>query len=153
MNKNFINVAGIASPGLASSPAIAEYVADIVKEVYPKELRRKENYNPSIKRPIRINSMSFEEKQVAIAKNPDYARVICRCETVTEGEIKDAIHRPVGAVDIDGVKRRVRAGMGRCQGGFCGSKVMDILSEELDIPVNSVTKFGKNSKIIFERTK
>ena len=97
--------------------------------------------------------MANSDKKKLIEKDPAYGRIICRCETVTEGEIRDSIHRPVGARDIDGVKRRTRAGMGRCQGGFCSSKVMAILSEELNTPINEITKFGRDSKIIYERTK
>ena len=88
-----------------------------------------------------------------IANKKAYGRIICRCETITEGEILDAIHAPAGARDVDGVKRRTRAGMGRCQGGFCGSKVVEILSRELNMPMNEITKFGGNSKILFEKTK
>ena len=102
---------------------------------------------------IRFKHLSDEEKAALIAKDPRYGRVICRCETITEGEILDAIHAPVGARDVDGVKRRTRAGMGRCQGGFCGSKVVEILSKELGVPMNEITKFGGESKIIFDRTK
>ncbi len=97
--------------------------------------------------------MSKEEREALIKENPAYGRIICRCETITEGEILDAIHAPAGARDVDGVKRRTRAGMGRCQGGFCGSKVVELLAKELGVPMNEITKFGGNSKIIFERTK
>ncbi|MDO5014899.1 MAG: NAD(P)/FAD-dependent oxidoreductase [Clostridia bacterium] len=152
-NNRFINVAGIASPGLASSPAIAQYVEELVLKNHNKELVKKDNYDDSLPAPVRINSMSSDEKKRAIAKNSAYGRIICRCETVTEGEIRDSINRPVGAVDIDGVKRRTRSGMGRCQGGFCSSKVMSILADELNKPINEITKFGRDSKIIYERTK
>ena len=97
--------------------------------------------------------MSKEEREALIKKNPAYGRIICRCETITEGEILDAIHAPAGARDVDGVKRRTRAGMGRCQGGFCGSKVVELLAKELGVPMNEITKFGGDSKIIYERTK
>ena len=88
-----------------------------------------------------------------IKKDPRYGRIICRCETITEGEIVEAIHAPAGARDIDGVKRRTRAGMGRCQGGFCSSKVLEILARELNIPYEEVTKEGGNSRILYGRTK
>ena len=152
-NDKFINLIGIESPGLASSPAIAEYVKDMVVDVLGKEPEIKADYNPSRKEPVIFRNLSLEEKEALIAKNPAYARIICRCETITEGEIRDCIQAPAGAIDIDGVKRRVRAGMGRCQGGFCGSKVMEILSEELNLPISEVTKFGGKSDIIYERTK
>ena len=97
--------------------------------------------------------MTTEEKNDLIAKNPSYGRVVCRCEEITEGEILDAIHRNPPARDIDGVKRRTRAGMGRCQGGFCMPSVAELLSEELKIPFEKVTKSGKGSEITFERTK
>lgn len=86
-----------------------------------------------------------------IAKDPRYGRVICRCETITEGEIVDAIHRPVGARTVDGVKRRTRAGMGRCQGGFCGPRVTQILARELNIPVTEVRKEMRNSYMFYNK--
>ena len=97
--------------------------------------------------------MSNEERKALIAKNPAYGRIICRCETITEGEILDAIHAPAGARDVDGIKRRTRAGMGRCQGGFCGSKVVELLARELGVEINEITKFGGDSKILYDRTK
>ena len=97
--------------------------------------------------------MSNEERKALIEKNPAYGRIICRCETITEGEIIDAIKAPAGARDVDGVKRRTRAGMGRCQGGFCGSKVVEILARELNVPMNEITKFGGESKIMYHKTK
>ena len=151
-NDHFINLIGIESPGLASSPAIAEYVESMVIDVIGKQEVRSD-YNPSRKAPVIFRELPPEEQEALIKKNPAYARVICRCETITEGEIRDAINAPAGAVDVDGVKRRTRAGMGRCQGGFCGSKVMNIISEELNKPINTVSKFGGKSDIIYERTK
>ena len=93
------------------------------------------------------------EKNEIIRKDPSYGRIVCRCETITEGEIIDAIKAPAGARDVDGVKRRTRAGMGRCQGGFCGSKVVEILARELGCEVNEITKFGAQSNILFDKTK
>lgn len=148
-----INLVGIESPGLASSPAIAEYVKDMVVEILGGEPAPRPNYNPSRSKPIIFRELSIEEKEKVVAENPDYAKIICRCETITEGEIRAAIKAPAGAVDIDGVKRRTRAGMGRCQGGFCGSKVLEILADELDKPLNEIKKFGGESSIIYERTK
>lgn len=152
-DNKFINLIGIESPGLASSPAIAEYVRDLVIEALGVEPEKNPFYNPSRKPPVYFRNLPEEEKEKLIAENPAYARVICRCETITEGEIRDAIRAPAGAVDVDGVKRRTRAGMGRCQGGFCGSKVQQILAEELGLPVTEITKFGGDSKILYERTK
>ena len=102
---------------------------------------------------FRFRHATDEEKKAAIEKNPAYGRIICRCETITEGEIVDAIKAPAGARDVDGVKRRTRAGMGRCQGGFCGSKVVEILARELGTEVNTITKFGGKSNILFDKTK
>ena len=91
------------------------------------------------------------DQKALIAKDPRYGRVICRCETITEGEIVDAIHRPCGARTIDGVKRRTRAGMGRCQGGFCGPRVTQILARELGIPVTEVRKEMRNSYMFYDK--
>ena len=150
-SSSFINVAGIESPGLSSAPAIAEYVAKIIKE--KTNAQEKSDFDPIRPEPVRFRHMNNEERKALIAKNPAYGRIICRCETITEGEILDAIHSPAGARDVDGVKRRTRAGMGRCQGGFCGSKVVEILAKELGCEINEITKFGGNSKILYERTK
>ncbi len=150
-NDRLINVAGIESPGLSAAPAIAQYVRELLLEKLPA--KEKENYVLTRKAPVRFRHMTKTEREELIKKNSAYGRIICRCETITEGEILDAIHAPAGARDVDGVKRRTRAGMGRCQGGFCGSKVVEILSRELGVPMNEITKFGGESKIIFERTK
>ncbi len=148
---NFLNAAGIESPGLSSAPAIAVRVAEILGEKV--SLEEKENYVDTREQPVRFRHLNDEERAELIKKNPAYGRIVCRCETITEGEIIDAIKAPAGARDVDGVKRRTRAGMGRCQGGFCGSKVVEILARELGVPMNEITKFGGNSKIIYERTK
>lgn len=151
-SKGFINVAGIKSPGLASSPAIAEYVVEIIKGI-AGDLEEKEDYNPLRREVIIFNELSDEEKAEVIKKDPRYGRVICRCENITEGEIVDAIHRKVGATTVDGVKRRVRPGMGRCQGGFCGPRVMEILARELRKDIKDIVKGNKNSYIITGETK
>lgn len=150
-NADFINVAGIESPGLSSAPAIAKYAAEIICKKSGAE--EKADFIPGRKAPVRFRHMSNEERKALIEKNPAYGRIICRCETITEGEILDAIHAPAGARDVDGVKRRTRAGMGRCQGGFCGSKVVELLARELGVELNEITKFGGDSKILYERTK
>ncbi len=151
-NPNVIQLVGIESPGLTAAPAIAEYVRNMLMTIAGKQ-KKKGNYNPVRQAPVRFKELKDEERREAIKKNNAYGKIVCRCESITEGEILDAIHSPAGAVDIDGVKRRTRAGMGRCQGGFCGSKVAEILSRELDIPLNKVTKFSGKSNILFERTK
>ncbi|MEE1010426.1 MAG: NAD(P)/FAD-dependent oxidoreductase [Acutalibacteraceae bacterium] len=150
-NGQFINVAGIESPGLSSAPAIAVYVKDILLGMISAE--EKSDFNPVREEPVRFRHMSNEERKALIEKNPAYGRIICRCETITEGEILDAINSPAGARDVDGVKRRTRAGMGRCQGGFSGSKVVELLARELGVEINEITKFGGNSRILYDRTK
>lgn len=142
----FIDCAGIESPGLSSSPAIGKMVAEIVRDKLL--LPRKANYKSTRKGILNPAKLSFEERQELIRQNSAYGNVICRCESITEGEILDAIHRPLGARSLDGVKRRVRAGMGRCQGGFCAPRVMEILSRELGIPMEEITKSGGESKLI-----
>ena len=151
VNAQFINVAGIESPGLSSAPAIALYVMNMVASALGA--KEKADFNPVSVEPVRFRLMSNEERKALIEKNPAYGRIICRCETITEGEIIDAIKAPAGARDVDGVKRRTRAGMGRCQGGFCGSKVVEILARELDVPMNQITKHGNRSKILYNKTK
>lgn len=148
----FINCAGIDSPGLSASPAIAEMVEKMLIEAGAAgEL--KADYEPKAKGKIRFKDLSDEEKNGLIAQDPAYGRVVCRCEEITEGEILEAIRRNPPARDIDGIKRRTRAGMGRCQGGFCMPSVAEILSRELGIPFEEVTKCGGSSRITFERTK
>ena len=142
----FIDCAGIESPGLTSAPAIGEMVADILREkLDPQE---KEDYIATRRGILRPDHLGMEERKKLIKENPAYGNIICRCEMITEGEILDAIHRPLGAKSLDGVKRRTRAGMGRCQGGFCSPRVMEILSREWNIPMSEVTKTGGDSKII-----
>uniref|UniRef100_UPI003FF0EEE8 NAD(P)/FAD-dependent oxidoreductase n=1 Tax=Candidatus Fimivicinus sp. TaxID=3056640 RepID=UPI003FF0EEE8 len=151
-NCRFIHVAGIESPGLTASPATAEYVADLLREG-GLEMRERSAFTPVRKGPVRFHHLTRTQQKELIAKDPAYGHIVCRCETVTEGEIRDAIRAPAGARDIDGVKRRTRAGMGRCQGGFCGAKVVEILSRELGISEEEVTKFGGKSNIVYEKTK
>ncbi len=142
----FVDCAGIESPGLTSAPAIGVMVAGIVKDILKPEPNpdfvgtRKGILNPE--------DMSLEERNELIRKQPAYGNIICRCEMVTEGEILDAIHRPLGAKSLDGVKRRTRAGMGRCQAGFCSPRTMEILSRELNMEMGEVTKSGGVSQII-----
>lgn len=145
----FINVAGIESPGLSSAPAIGEWVAELLAKKLSAEPNS--SFDP-IRRGIpKFREMDNEERSRYIAQNPAYGRVICRCEIVTEAEIIDAIHRPLGATTLDGIKRRTRAGMGRCQSGFCTTRVLEILERELQIPRETVTKFGKDSELLTGR--
>lgn len=152
VNDRFIHASGIESPGLSSAPAIAEYLADIITSAMGG-VEKNDGFNGVRHDVFRFRHATDEEKKAAIEKNPAYGRIICRCETITEGEIVDAIKAPAGARDVDGVKRRTRAGMGRCQGGFCGSKVVEILARELGTEVNTITKFGGKSNILFDKTK
>ncbi len=151
-NEHFINVAGIESPGLTAAPAIARYVGKMFREMAP-EYEKKAEFISKRPAPVKMSELSPEERAEIVKKDPRYGRIICRCEGITEGEIIDAIKAPCGARDVDAVKRRTRSGMGRCQGGFCGSKVVEILSRELDIPMNKVTKHGNGSKILYNKTK
>lgn len=137
---------GIESPGLSAAPAIAEYLGKMIADDY--HLTWKKNYVAMPPRKKPFSAMSMEERAAAIAENPLYGKIVCRCEVVTEGEIRDAIRRPVGATTIDGVKRRTRAGMGRCQGGFCSPRVAEILSEELGVPMTDITKDGGESRLL-----
>lgn len=147
--KGLVQAAGIQSPGLTSAPAIAKYLVDpIVKETGASW---KQNYKPGRPAQPCFRTMTTSDQNALIAKDSRYGRVICRCETITEGEIVDAIHRPVGACTVDGVKRRTRAGMGRCQGGFCGPRVTQILSRELHIPITEVRKEMCNSYMFYNK--
>ncbi len=137
---------GIESPGLSAAPAIAEMlVSQIVRE---NGLTEKKEWKPAPVCPKPFYAMTLEERIAVVKENPDYGALVCRCEQVTEAEIRAAIRRPVGATTIDGVKRRTRAGMGRCQGGFCSPRVLEILSEELGIDPTQVTKGGGDSRLL-----
>lgn len=144
--KGFIDCAGIESPGLSSSPAIGRMVAGILKE--KAALKEKDNFIATRKGILDPKKLSAEERSKLIKENPAYGNIICRCETISEGEILDAIHRPLGAKSLDGVKRRTRAGMGRCQAGFCSPRTMDILSRELGVSMYEITKSGGASNIV-----
>lgn len=154
--KGFINVAGIESPGLASAPAIGLYVEDLLKEIMyedNKKLELNKSFNPIRLKNKAFMEMSLEEQKKILNKDERYKTIICRCENITEGEIVDAINRPCGAKTVDGVKRRVRPGMGRCQGGFCGPKVVEILARELNITPQKVLKDYENSKMLVGKAK
>lgn len=142
----FFNVAGIESPGLSSAPAIGEMVAAEVKEYM--NLTEKEEFIAERKGILRPEELSLEERNELIKNCPAYGNIICRCEMISEGEILDAIHRPLGARSLDGVKRRTRAGMGRCQSGFCSPRTMEILERELPLTMYDITKNGVASNIV-----
>lgn len=145
---HFINVAGIESPGFASSPAIALMVSDMIKD---KE--EKSDFNPKRRPLIRLNEKSFEERKKLIEENKSFGKIICRCEKISEGEIIDIINRSCGATTVKGVKKRVRPGFGKCQGGFCEPIIMNILSKELNKKEEELT-YGKNgSYIVIGKTK
>lgn len=139
----FIDVAGIESPGLSCAPAVGKYVAEMVEKLLAPSV--KENFISTRKGIPSMALASDEDRHRLIKENPAYGNVICRCEMVTEGEILDAIHRTLGATTTDGIKRRTRAGMGRCQSGFCNPKVVEILSRELQADESEIRKSGEGS--------
>lgn len=145
----FIDVAGIESPGLSSAPAIGAYVAEIVNRIQPANDRT--DYIARRKGIVHFAQESAEEQMRLIRQNPAYGQVVCRCETITEGEILDAIRRPLGARTMDGVKRRTRAGMGRCQAGFCTPHTAELLAREWKVPIEEITKKGGKSRLLMER--
>lgn len=147
----FFNAVGIESPGLTSAPAISVDMAALVANRLG--LEPNEGFIACRKGIPHFAVISDEQRGELIAQNPLYGKIVCRCEMVTEGEIVDAIHRPVGATDLDGVKRRVRAGMGRCQAGFCTPAVMEILARELHLDIAQITKRGGQSNVVVGRAK
>ena len=150
--QGFVNCAGIESPGLSSAPAIAEYVVELLSESGVC-LKAKADFVAERKPSHYFREMSDDEKNEIIKEHPEYAHVICRCETVTEGEILEAIRTNPKPTDVDGVKRRTRASMGRCQGGFCTPYIIELLASEMGCDYTEVTKFGGNSYINIGKTK
>lgn len=142
----YFEAIGIESPGLSSAPAIGLALSEMISDYLG--LSRKNDLNPYQIPPRPFHEMSDKEREMAVLENPEYGNIICRCETVTEAEIRRAVRRPVGARSIDGVKRRTRAGMGRCQGGFCLPRVAAIISEETGIPLLEITKNGGKSNLL-----
>lgn len=153
---DLIHVAGIQSPGLTSAPAIAEDVeALLLQQMTLLEHRQPDpdpNYDPIRPRPLEFRHMTPEEKAKLVAADPAYGHIVCRCEQVTEGEIRDAIHSPLHPRSVDAIKRRTRAGMGRCQGGFCGAMVVRMLAEAYGCSPSDITKFGGASYLLTGET-
>ena len=152
VNSNFINVAGIESPGLSCAPAIGEYVGELLGR-QGLELIPRKDFIKKREKVIRFRELDGEELDELLKRDPAYGRLVCRCEKVTEGEVIDSIRRPAGALDLDAVKRRTRTGMGRCQGGFCTPRLVELLSRELGIPYDEVTKKGGDSWLLAGKTK
>ena len=152
IENKFLNLCGIESPGLTASPAIAEYAVSLLKEDGLK-LYKKDNFNPIRKSSHWFSKLTDEEKNEVIKKDSTFGRVICRCETVTEGEIIEAIKTNPSATTVDGVKKRTRGGMGRCQGGFCMPLVMEILAREHNLPLKEIRKSNYGSEIVAEELK
>ncbi|MFW5632468.1 MAG: NAD(P)/FAD-dependent oxidoreductase, partial [Acetivibrio ethanolgignens] len=149
--KGFVDVAGIESPGLSSAPAIGDMAAELLRDLM--DLKEKADFVAERKGMLRPEELSLEERKALIKEKPAYGNIICRCEMISEGEIIDAIQRPLGAKSLDGVKRRTRAGMGRCQSGFCSPKTMEILARELSVDMSEITKSGGASKLIVSEIK
>lgn len=155
----FFNVAGIKSPGLSCAPAIGVHVSDLIIEKLNndksvvRKISKKDDFIKKRKALVRFSELSDKERNVYIEKNPLYGRIVCRCEMISEAEIVDSIHRNCGAKSLNGVKRRVRPGAGRCQGGFCGPRVVEILSRELGIEVEDVVYEREDSYILTGKTK
>jgi len=145
--KNYVNLSGIRSTGLTASVAIGKYVVQTLMDMGMPSCFNP-NFRQNRKGVPRFREMCREDQDILIRQNPLYGNIICRCETITEGEVVDAIHRPIPARSMDAVKRRLRAGMGRCQGGFCGPKIIEILSRELGVPAEQVCKHHSGSYMI-----
>ncbi|MFR4052804.1 MAG: NAD(P)/FAD-dependent oxidoreductase [Clostridium perfringens] len=144
--KNFINVIGIDSPGLTAAPAIGVYVVNMIKERL--DLVEKKNFKKTREKIVRFAELSLEEKNKLIKEKPAYGHMVCKCEFVTEGEIVEAIHRPIKALTVDAIKRRTRASMGGCQGVGCTLPISKILSRELGIDISDINKNSEGSPVI-----
>lgn len=151
VSKNLINVAGIQSPGLASCPAIALKVVELLKECMP--LNENEGFNPIRRKVYRLKEMSLEDKNKLISENPQFGHIVCRCEKISEGEIVDCIHRNCGATTVKGVKKRCRPGFGKCQGAMCEASVIKILARELKKDESEILYSENDSNILKYETK
>ena len=151
VSKNLINVAGIQSPGLASCPAIALKVVELLKECMP--LNENEEFNPIRRKVYRLKEMSLEDKNKLISENPQFGHIVCRCEKISEGEIVDCIHRNCGATTVKGVKKRCRPGFGKCQGAMCEASVIKILARELKKDESEILYSENDSNILKYETK
>lgn len=153
--KNIVHLAGIQSPGLTAAPAFSKDMAELVKDVLSEQMEVKvnEEYDP-IREPIPcLKKMSDEERDAMIKQNPDYGIIVCRCEEISKGEILDCLKSPLCVPTVDGIKKRVRPGMGRCQGGFCMPQIVKIISDYMDIPEEEVLKTNERAFISFGKTK
>lgn len=152
---NIVHCAGIQSPGITAAPAFAPDIADIAREILSEEKPVESNpdFNPKRKGIPAVRKLPRNEREALIRKNPDYGVIICRCEEISKGEITDALDSPIKVPTLDGIKRRVRPGMGRCQGGFCSPLVMDIIAEHEGTAVSEVKKSGDRAFIAFGDTK
>ncbi len=152
---NLVHAAGIQSPGLASAPAIAEDISRIAVDILKKtkEVQLNENFNPHRRISPELKNLSLEERAKYIKENPAYGRIVCRCEEISEGEIRDSLRSPVPVTTLDGLKRRARVGAGRCHGGFCTPRVLEIMAEELEVKMTDITKKGGHSEFLYSETK
>lgn len=150
-SRRVLHVAGIKSPGLSAAPAIGEYAVEQLRDL-GLELQERASWCGK-RTQIRFKELPVEEKAALVQRDPRYGRVICRCETITEGEIVAAIHSPIPPCSVDGVKRRAGAGMGRCQGGFCGPRVLDLLARELGRDPTEILQDGAGTQLLIGETK
>ena len=154
--RNIFEAAGIQSPGVTAAPAIAVDLSKWIKEYLEEnqiKVEENKNYNPVRKYKPVLAELSLEERDKLIKENPDYGKIVCRCEQISKGEIIDALRSPLPVYTVDAIKRRVRPGMGRCQGGFCMPLVMQIIAQEANIPLEEVKKSTLDSDIVFKSTK
>jgi glycerol-3-phosphate dehydrogenase len=149
--RGLVHVAGIQSPGLASAPAIAERVREIIREERHPSVNNE--FNPARKRQVRLSELDLKQQGELIRANPLYGHIVCRCENVSEAEVVQALSGEIAARSIDGIKRRTRAGQGRCQGGFCMPRVVEIISREMNIGKEKVVKSVGKSYVLNRRTK